>query len=192
MFRTLFLAFIVLVSFPSLAHESEAGTISKIDIRGVGRLDYQPLFTEMSTEGETLDAFVVRIAPRLRAYSDETGFEACGVLATDGEKFSIVVGTNFGYMVCVNSSTFVVDGFRHAGATLHTHGRQGRFTPSRADRLLMAESFAGQRASLAVVHGQALNAFSDADIRSGAGYLAGSDGRVFYQSKGTYREVTPP
>ena len=182
---------LALLAFPSLADDT-AGPVERVQIRGVGSVEYQRLFEAVSEPGEAMDAFVLRIAPRLRAYSDETGFEACGVLATDGEKFSIVVGTNFGYMVCVNSSTFVVDGFRHAGATLHTHGRQGRFTPSRADRLLMAESFAGQRASLAVVHGQALNAFSDADIRSGAGYLAGSDGRVFYQSKGTYREVTPP
>lgn len=38
-------------------------------------------------------------------------------------------------------------------------------------------------------HGQALNAFSDADRRSGAGYLAGEDGRVFFQGNGTAREV---
>lgn len=166
--------------------------VEYVRIPGLGRVAYQFLFEELSEPGESLDSFASRIGPRLRAYSDAMGFEACGVLATDGERFSVVVGTNFGYMACVSSSQFVREGFRHAGATIHSHGKQGRFTPSRADRLLMAESFAGQRASLAVVHGQALNAFSDADIRSGAGYLAGSDGRVFYQSKGTYREVSLP
>ncbi|HDS1522628.1 TPA: hypothetical protein QEL67_000567 [Stenotrophomonas maltophilia] len=53
----------------------------------------------------------------------------------------------------------------------------------------MGETFAGGRPSLAVVHGQALNVFSDADRRSGAGYLAGEDGRVFFQGNGTAREV---
>ncbi|WP_313251615.1 hypothetical protein [Stenotrophomonas sp.] len=169
--------------------EVAADDVQRVRIPGMGVVDYQRLFEVVSEPGESLDAFVLRIGPRLRAYSDAMGFEACGVLATDGERFSVVVGTNFGYMACVSSSQFVLEGFRHAGATIHSHGKQGRFHPTKTDLLLMGETFAGGRPSLAVVHGQALNAFSDADRRSGAGYLAGEDGRVFFQGNGTTREV---
>ncbi|HHC8922789.1 TPA: hypothetical protein ACN3MR_004284 [Stenotrophomonas maltophilia] len=167
----------------------EPGEVQQVQAKGIGRLAYQRLFEAVSLPGESLDTFAKRVGPRLRAYSDATGFEACGVLATDGERFSVVVGTNFGYMACVSSSQFVLEGFRHAGATIHSHGKQGRFHPTKTDLLLMGETFAGGRPSLAVVHGQALNAFSDADRRSGAGYLAGEDGRVFFQGNGTTREV---
>ena len=164
--------------------------VTYIDVRGVGRFPYEKLFEVMSEPDESLEAFAFRIGPRLRAYSDEAGFEACGVIATDGSRFSVVVGTNRGYMVCLNSSQLVMNGFRHAGATIHSHGKQGRFRPSKADMLLMGDTFAGQRASLATVHGQALDTFSDADMRSGAGYLAGTDGRMFFQGNGIFREVS--
>ena len=36
------------------------------------------LYTETSMQGETLDAFVLRIAPRAAAYTDETNTEVCG------------------------------------------------------------------------------------------------------------------
>lgn len=177
--------FLMLVfSFSASAQEIES-----FNIPHVGVVKYQKLFEEQSVAGESMDSFVLRIAPKLRAYSDENGYEACGVIATNDENFSIIVGTNFANMVCVNSSRFVMDGYRHAGATLHSHGRQGRFRPTKTDLMLMESAFAGQRANLVTVHGQALNAFSNEDVQSGPGYLAGENGRVFYQGNGTNREV---
>lgn len=162
---------------------------TEFNIPGVGKVKYMRLFSEVSNAGESMDSFALRVAPMLRQYSDENGYEACGVIATNGETYSIVVGTNFGYMVCVNSSRFVLNGYQHAGATLHSHGRQGRFRPSKTDLMLMEATFAGQRANLAMVHGQALNTFSSEDIKSGPGYLAGEDGKLFYQGNGTSREI---
>lgn len=172
--------------------DREEAPVEYVRIPGIGRVAYQFLFEEISEPGESLDSFARRIGPRLRAYSDATGFEACGVIGTNGAHYSVIVGTNFGYMVCVNSAAFVLDGYSHAGATIHSHGKQGRFRPTKTDLLLMGETFAGGRPSLAVVHGQALNTFSDADRRSGAGYLAGENGRLFFQGNGAMKEVTPP
>lgn len=170
---------------------AELGQVQKIRVQGIGEVPYQRLFEVVSDAGESMDAFALRVGPRLRAYSDQTGYEACGVIATDGERFSVVVGTNHAYLVCINLGSLVLDGARHAGATIHSHGKQGRFNPSRTDMLLMARNFAGQsRQGLIVVHGQAANAFSDEDKKSGPGYLAGTDGRVFFQGAGTWREVT--
>lgn len=165
--------------------------VRQVSIAGVGVIDYQRLFTVQSNEGETMDQFAYRIAPRIKAYSEETGFEACGVIAQKDDKFSVIVGTNFGYVVCVNSRSLVVEGFQHAGATIHSHGKQGRFNPSKTDQLFMGQHFTGRHQNLTVVHGQAQNDFSDEDRKSGAGYLAGTNGRLFYQNKGKTREIQP-
>lgn len=131
---SLFLMFAL--SFSAFAQEVE-----NFNIPYVGVVKYQKLFEEQSTVGESMDSFVLRVAPKLRAYSDENGYEACGVIATNGETFSIIVGTNFANMVCVNSSRFVMEGHRHAGATLHSHGKQGRFRPTKTDLMLMESTF---------------------------------------------------
>lgn len=170
-------------------YEKSSDNVEEFSIPGVGKVKYMQLFSEVSEAGESMDSFALRVAPMLRQYSDENGYEACGVIASNGQNFSIIVGTNFANMVCVNSSRFVLEGYQHAGATLHSHGRQGRFRPTKTDLMLMESTFAGQRANLAMVHGQALNAFSNEDIKSGPGYLAGENGKLFYQGNGTSREV---
>ena len=91
MTRILSFALLALASFSALAHEGATNPIEQIDVRGLGRLEYQHLFTEASVEGETLDAFVLRISPRLRAFSDATGFEACVGVARRGDRHGVVM-----------------------------------------------------------------------------------------------------
>ena len=165
------------------------GPVTKVSIAGVGLVDYQRLFTVESEPGESMDAFAVRIGPRIKAYSEQSGFEACGVIAQKDDKYSVVVGTNFGYVVCVNSGNLVVEGFKHAGATIHSHGKDGKFRPSKTDLAFMGQHFSGRNPNLTVVHGQKANEFSQEDHKSGAGYLAGSDGKLFHQANGRTRQV---
>ena len=178
-----------LLASPVFAHEGAENPVEQVAVKGLGVMTYQRLFEAVSEPGETLDAFVLRVSPRLRAFSDETGFEACGVLSSDGERFGVVVGTSHAHIACINFSVYRPAGMTSAKKTLHSHGGQGKFKPNKADMALQGQHMTGRYARINTVHGQALDAFSDDDHRSGAGYLAGSNGRVFFQESGSTREV---
>ena len=172
----------------------EPGEVQRLQVPGIGRLDYQRLFEAVSEPGETLDAFVLRISPRLRAYSDETGFEACGVLASDGARFGIVVGSNRAHIACANFDAFVPTGMKPTGQTLHSHGNDRPSRANKNDLALMGQQLAvqgGTGKALVTVAGQALDAFSVADFRGGPGYLATPDGLLHQQgSLGSVRDVS--
>lgn len=149
--------------------------VQRLEVAGIGRVDYQRLFTETSQEGETLDAFVVRIAPRLRAYSDATGFEACGVLATDGQRFGVVVGSIRAHAVCVNSRLFLPEGMTPVGQTLHSHPRGSSYRVNEQDRL-----FLGMLTPLRSTQERGRPGFSPEDFSSGSGYVVERN-RVLHQ-----------
>lgn len=163
--------------------EVAADDVQRVHIPGIGVVDYQRLFEVVSEPGESMDAFVLRISPRLRAYSDATGFEACGVLATDGERFGAVVGTNHGHTVCVNFHRKVPEGMTLTGKTVHSHTtmRSYRLTP--ADLLVVGGGRVGT-----VQRGDNPELFSEEDYAA-PGYMV-SGKHVWHQSgKGTRRVV---
>lgn len=178
-----------LLASPVFAHEGAENPVEQVNVKGLGVMTYQRLFEAVSEPGETLDAFVLRVSPRLRAFSDETGFEACGVLSSDGERFGVVVGTSHAHIACINFSVYRPAGMTSAKKTLHSHGSEGKFKPNRADLALQGQHMSGRYKRLNTVHGQKLNEFSDDDVRSGAGYLAGTNGRVYFQDGGAAVEV---
>ncbi|HEL3006461.1 TPA: hypothetical protein UM358_000787 [Stenotrophomonas maltophilia] len=152
-------------------------------VPGVGRLPYLQLFEEHSAPGEDLDAFVVRVAPRLREYSRETGFEACGVLASDGARFAVIVGTNQAHTLCVNDATKVPAGLTHSGHTLHSHP-VGEYRVNAQDRLVL-----GALTPLNSRQKRGPAGFSAEDIASGHGYVVERD-RVLHQAgQNAVREV---
>lgn len=187
--RFLLLLLLFLLVSQAAAHEGAENPVEQISVKGLGVVTYQRLFEAVSEPGETLDAFVLRVSPRLRAFSDETGFEACGVLASDGERFGVVVGTSHAHIACVNLSVYRPEGMTSVNKTLHSHGSEGKFKPNRADLALQGQHMSGRYKRLNTVHGQKLDEFSDDDVRSGAGYLAGTQGRVYFQDGGAAREV---
>lgn len=170
--------------------EVAADDVQRVRIPGIGVVDYQRLFEVVSEPGESMDAFALRIGPRLRAYSDETGYEACGVLATDGELFGVVIGSNRAHIACANFNAFRPIGMKPTGQTIHSHGVDGRFHANRNDVALQGQFFAGQM-GIKSVAGQKLNAFSNMDYEGGPGYLATPTGVIHQQGEGTVRQVLP-
>ena len=170
--------------------EVDRAPVEYVRIPGIGRVAYQFLFEEISEPGESLDSFASRIGPRLRAYSDETGYEACGVLATDGELFGVVIGSNRAHIACANFNAFRPIGMKPTGQTIHSHGVDGRFHANRNDVALQGQFFAGQM-GIKGVAGQNLNAFSNMDYEGDPGYLATPTGVIHQQGKGTVRQVLP-
>lgn len=165
--------------------------VEYVRVPGIGRVAYQFLFEELSEPGESLDSFASRIGPRLRAYSDATEFEACGVIATDGKSFGVVVGSSHSHIACVNFSSIVPSGMVSTNETIHSHGVDSRFVANNNDKVLQGQTFQG-RAGIMSVNGQKLDNFSAMDIQSGPGYLAAPNGLVLHQAGkiGTTRVVS--
>lgn len=165
----------------------EPGPVEQISVPGLGRVPYQRLFEVVSEPGESLDTFAARIGPRLRAYSDATAFEACGVLATDGTRLGVVIGTNGAHIACANFESKVPNGMRSTGQTIHSHGGEKSFNANRADKALLGGQLGGR--AVATVHGQTLDAFSPLDFDGGPGYLATPTGMKHQDGTSQVRDV---
>lgn len=170
-----------------LASTAAAAEVERLNVTGIGGLDYQRLFEVTSDPGETLDAFALRIGPKIRAYSDETGFEACGVLATDNARFGVVIGTNRSHIACANFKEFIPAGMVPMKQTIHSHGTDIPFKPNHSDHALSGTQLnkvgLGRNSGrpLSIMRGQTLDEFSDADLTGGPGYLAAPAGLVLFQ-----------
>lgn len=188
----LVLAFIVSTSFrsgPQVGHVLEQReAIERIRIRGMGVVDYEFIFEAVGEPGESMDAFAARIGSQLREFSDRTGYEACGVIATDGQRFGAVIGSNRSHVACANFSAKVPAGMRATEQTIHSHGREKGFNANRNDMILQGQFFQGQ-VGLRGVAGQNIRDFSQMDYEGGPGYLATPSGVIHQSGKGTVREV---
>ncbi|WNH54802.1 hypothetical protein [Stenotrophomonas oahuensis] len=146
-----------------------------LTVPGLGKLPYHFLFEEFSAPGENLDAFVLRVAPRLREYSRETGYEACGVIASDGAQFSVIVGSNHAHTLCVNDSRKVAAGMVHSGQTIHSHP-VGEYRVNAQDKLLL-----GALTPLNSRQKRGPAGVSAEDLLSGHGYVVERN-RVLHQA----------
>lgn len=184
--RFKFLAMLALafLASPSLAlAQDTAGTVERVEIQGFGQVNYQKLFEEVSQPGEAMDAFVLRIAPQLAEYTAATGFEACGAIASDGERFGVVVGSNGGHTVCVNFHNRVPSGMVSTRQTVHSHTTMKAYRLTPADLLVV-----GGRPAGSVQRGGNPERFSDEDYAA-PGYVVTSRTVKHQAGKGTERTI---
>ena len=132
-----------------------------------------------SNLGEGEVAFLERVRPILRAFSDKTGFEACAAIAKDksGTHFGVILGSTESHLGCAIYPAKVPDGMTYTGVSIHSHGGTRSFNMSKADKILMG--FNPENINLIPVHGQDLYHFSPTDYKSGPGYLATPTGLIF-------------
>lgn len=114
----------------------ERTAVKRVPVPGYGEIDYQRLFEEISEVDEELDAFVLRIAPMLRDYTEKAGFEACGLLATDGQRFGVVVGSTLAHAACGSFLEAVPEGMTPTGETIHSHRVGGMYRANESDHFL--------------------------------------------------------
>lgn len=166
--------------------------ISYIEIKGLGRFPYQRLFEAISKDGETMDEFIVRIGPELRKFSNDHHYEACGVIATDSERFGIIVGTNNAHTSCVNFHDMLPKNMKSTGMTVHSHIAHGTYKANRTDLIGLRGTAAGSRAYV----GQNWSSgnpdrFSDTDMTA-PGYLVGLEAVWLQRGPGTEpRKIAP-
>lgn len=181
--RTFLLAALAAIALSTAAQATE------LDVR---KIPYERIGEERSAPGESLDAFVLRIGPKLRAYSDATRHEACGVLAKDDNSYGIVIGTSGSHLACAIFMNKVPEGMTSLRVGIHSHGGKEQFRANKSDRLFMGLGDDARTISRAVVYGQELNMFSETDHHIGEGYLATETGVLHYDGAGNTREVRVP
>lgn len=142
--------------------------VTSIEIKGFGTIPYERLFEEVSLDGESLDVFIARISPQLRQFSDATGFEACGALASDGVRFGVIAGSNHGHTVCVSDPTLVPEGMRFTGETVHSHAATRMYQANATDLLVL-----GRGARLGKVFKRSEPDKFSAEDLAAPGYLIG-------------------
>lgn len=164
----------VVLAFAATLVASPAGAAQKLQVPGVGTVPYERLFSEVSEPGETVSAFVLKVAPRFAAYTRETGYEACAVIATDGTRFGVVVGSNRSQISCVLVGA-MPEGMHSTGESIHSHPEVARISLTDTDRAFL-------KIPVSVpTYSTDPDEFSQKD---GAGYLvATSTGRVLYQAR---------
>lgn len=175
----------------AVAVPAMAAKVERVQLSELGTVDYLRLFEATSEEGESLDAFAVRIAPQLVAFSDETGYEACGMLARQGDRFGVVVGTNQSHVACASFSSKVPNGMASLGESIHSHGNgAARLNRNDLRFLGLAEDPRSHRTH-GMVYGQDRAQFSERDLDAGPGYLATPTGVLYQKGRGQIRTVAP-
>lgn len=185
MFKVLFAVVLVVAGLGSAwASDSPVGSGGRVD---VSALPYEHIADLTSLANETEHAFLRRIAPQLRAYSDRTGFEACGVIAADGEgRFGVVLGSSRSHIGCANDPARMPAGMTSTGETIHSHGRPGlRVRATAADWVLMGSPQDPPH----FIGGFDLNHFSDQDYEH-PGYLATPAGLLYQAGKAQVERVS--
>lgn len=146
--------------------------------------------TLVSAPGADKIAFLIDAGKTLRAFSDKTGYEACAEIATDGDRFGLIVTTSHSHIGCAVNRGLVPDGMHPTGESIHSHGINTAFHPSRIDRMFLGIPLTA-RADAAIVGGQDPNHFSATDFAGAHGYLATPTGLKYQRGSGTETAVSP-
>ena len=155
---------------------------------------YTEYETLVSQENETLDEFVLRIAPLVRDRTRDTGWELCGVLAQGANgTHGIVLTSSQSSIGCVLRAQLVPDGMIASGLSLHSHptAESKRLGITAMDRQLAAHT-GHASASGGVMASQPKrrrDGFSTQDMQTGPGYLVLSKEVLFQQGFGTAKRV---
>lgn len=170
-----------------------------LDVPGYGRLPYKALFEVHSAAGESLDAFALRIGPLLRAYSDETRYEACGAIGqVPGGRYGVIIATNESHIGCISSNDILPEGMDATGQTIHSHGKNESCVANKTDIALFGKDLGkhgigyntGRPMAFMKINGQGINEFSDLDLDGEDGYLAAEGGKVLHHTNGKVRVLS--
>jgi hypothetical protein len=124
-----------------------------------------------SEEGETKDAFAARVGVVLTGFTYSTGHEACGVIAEQAGRYSVVLTTEHSPVRC--TSIRYLSGWTPTDETIHSH------------------PFSDMNGRIEGIEQRARrHSFSKYDYAAGPGYLV-DNGKLFHQrGRGTKRFVS--
>lgn len=188
-FRPIVLAFLaaVLLSFSPADHAADVAAY-KTQAWLVGSYTSNP--------GESRDAFVLRVAGALKAWTDATGTEACGPIVRTATGYAVTLTTEKSQVVCLISIQAPA-GDTLTGDSIHSHPTDGgrrkvRLTTQdmAALRALGRGGFVDmlRRMDIRQVDAEP-DTFSPDDYATGAGYLVVGSRLLYQHGQGTARLV---
>ena len=132
-----------------------------------------------STEGETLDDFLVRVAQAMDVFTRQTNHEVCGVILVNEaqDAWRVRLTTNRSHISCVMVS-FDEPGYKRLGPDIHSHPRVPGGIPANSQDVARNPKFhCGQNM---VVFDET---FSEKDLERGPGYLVSRNRLMFQRGK---------
>lgn len=148
------------------------------------------LFQQLGKPGQTVDEVMLDVAPRLRAYADQTGFESCGEIGQDEQgRYGVVITTSQSKTVCAIDENLLPVGMVSTGQSIHSHGRDEPGTLSRREMMLRGEATDARSMRSAKITGQRIDRFSPADLDAEPGYLAIPNGLIHHDGRRRVRVV---
>ena len=148
-----------------------------------------------SEVGESMDDFALRVSPYVYQITQDTGFEACAIIAKheDG-RFGVTLTSSHSYIGCVLRSDIVPEGFSPTEFSIHSHpdASTPRQKASPMDAQLnkaMGQSTSSRAQGHARKGLARPSGFSPADFDAGFGYLVTAKTVLFQEGRGTVRRV---
>lgn len=132
------------------------------------------------------DVLASDLAPVLRNYTVQSGFEVCALLckSADGSSVGAVVTTVRSAAACPVAE-ICPDGMAPSGSDIHSHIHAGTYEPTQTDALFLMKAYArGQKVQTYP------EAFSSGDFESGLGYLVTPTKLLHQSGRRRIRKVT--
>lgn len=135
-----------------------------------------------STPDQDQLAFLQQVGKVLNDYTQKTGFEACGAIASNNEQFSIIVVSDNVPHGCAIHTTEVEDGFTFIQATIHSHPFQPILRIDRKAHAWSAEH--GIRVQADTLRNDGRSGFSKIDIATNVdSWLVAGNKLHFYDTR---------
>lgn len=170
---------VLLLSVASLA-------APQVNAQALVRMDMAEYLSE---PGESLDAFMLRVAPVLDQFTAANEWEACAAIGKtpEGDRYGFILTSSQAALGCLVYTDSLPEGMVSAGLTLHSHPGTKEVYPGYMDRQIMA--MRGRKVLQAEMKNHARGGFSPEDFDAGPGYLV-AGGMVLYQEgRGHIRRV---
>ena len=151
-----------------------------------------------SAVGQSLDDFMLQVAPDLAQITADTGFEACAAIGQNEEgRYGVTITSSQSQMACILRPEIIPVGFAPTKLSIHSHPdstspkremttMDKQLTQAMGRRPLVRSEEASRRN-----FGKARRTtnFSKDDIENGPGYLVTGDKVLFQEGFGTTRRV---
>lgn len=141
----------------------------------------------VSEENESLDDFVLRIAPVLASYTNDTKWEVCSPIGqSEDGRFAVSLISSKASLGCIVYLENLPSGFTYMQLSVHSHPNEKSITPTQMD--LNIASFHGRKINQRRVRSQP-EGFSPDDFAAGPGYLVTPTQVLFQEGHRTVRRV---
>lgn len=154
--------------------------------QAIVRMDMGEYFSEPN---ETLDAFMLRVAPVLDKFTAEKEWEACAAIGKtpDGQRYGFILTSSQAALGCLVYTEALPAGMVSANVSIHSHPGTREVYPGYMDRQIMA--MRGMKVVQAEMKNQGRSGFSPEDFDAGPGYLVAGGNVMFQEGRGSVRRV---